>query len=121
LLILRENSTGTIEGIAVLKIKDKEGLKTGAILDALSVHRSRRAEVILLRECMRKSASEGCELVVRLESPDRKAAGPVRSLLLLRTSRTLRFIVRPIGEAQLPREAFALDSWHVEFIDLDVF
>jgi len=120
-LVARDGGSGPIIGYLVLKVKDREGFRSGAIIDLLTATQDEALARVLLREGLRESWKAKCTVAVALGSPCKMASIPFGSVLMFRTPRSLRFIVRDVGGTGLPDLARDLESWHLSFIDHDVF
>lgn len=120
IMVLRYGETKAIVGFGVLKVKEKDGMKTGAVMDLLAVGGDRRIQRRILRGLLDKSLQEGCELLVILGSPASNRSSVLSKMFILPTQRKLRFIVRSVRGEALPDEALKLGNWHLELIDHDV-
>lgn len=120
-LVVRDPTSRSITGYLALKVKDKEGLKAGAIVDLLTAPPDKNLAKVLLREGLRKAKEAGCTVAVSMGSPCACAKIPYSSVLMFRTPRSLRFIVRDVGGAGLPELAKKLEHWHLSFLDHDIF
>lgn len=120
ILTVRDRSSGRIRGALLLKIKMRDGVKTGAILEVISF-RDGPSSSELQREAIRKCIDEGCELMIRFRSPHRGLRGPPIQLFFIPTPRKVRFIIRSTSHHPLPDLVNELDNWHLELIDHDSF
>ena len=120
-VIARDRTSGRMEGIGALRITTKERLRVGAVMDVISRNNDRKVCMLLTRELLRTAADNGCETAVALKSPAASLKTMLVGLLLFPTPRKLRFIVRSVDERSLPKEAMALNNWHITLLDHDVF
>jgi len=119
-LVKRDRASRGIAGALFLKIKVRDGIKTGAILDVVP-GQNRRLACELQREAVRKCVQEGCELAIRFRSPHAGFPAPPVRLFFIPTPKKVRFIVRSTGDRPLPDSVTALANWHIELIDHDSF
>jgi predicted N-acetyltransferase YhbS len=120
ILLLRKRRTNEPVGLGLLKVKEKDGMKTGAVMDIWVPEEECEIADRLLRELLQKAIAEGCELMILFGSPSARRSRLMRRLMILRTPRKLRFIVRAADGKPLPEEASRLGNWHLELIDHDV-
>lgn len=117
--ILRHRSSRAIHGLGVLKVKEKDGMRTGAVMDLLALDGDGEVQRQVLQQLLRKALSEGCEILIVLGSPAARRRSVMTRMFMFPTPRRLRFIVRSTGDDRLPEELHELSNWHIELIDHD--
>jgi hypothetical protein len=120
IVIIRDKEK-KMRGLAVLKIKTIRNIKTGTILDLLIPNGDGLVTKKILRELIRKAASEDCELCMMLKNPASRRTFPSLSVMMFPTQKKLRFIIRAIGDKRLSDSTLELHNWYLDLIDHDVF
>jgi hypothetical protein len=120
IVLLKKSESNIPLGLGFLKVKEKDGMRTGAVMDIWVDGSDGQVEDRLLRELLRKAIEEGCELLILFGNPASARSSLLRRMLILKTPRRLRFIVRSVGSKGLPREVLELENWALELVDHDV-
>jgi hypothetical protein len=118
--VFRSKRSRDVQGFAVLRIKERDGVRTGAIMDMLAPREAVDLQRRMLQEMLRKALSEECELLIVLGSPAAQRGKALSRMLMFRTPKKLRYIVRSTDDEKLPDLVLSLENWHIELIDHDV-
>ncbi len=119
-LVVRDSASSKLVGLAILKMKDYKGMRVGAVFDLIVPRNRGSARKLLLKNAIRKSRLEGCELCLMLGSPAEHNALSMISSGLFPTPKKLMFIVRAVDGTAPPDELLDIRNWHLQLIDHDV-
>ncbi len=119
-LVVRDSASSKLVGLAILKMKDYKGMRVGAVFDLIVPRNRGSARKLLLKNAIRKSRLEGCELCLMLGSPAEHNALSMISSGLFPTPKKLMFIVRAVDGTAPPHELLDIRNWHLQLIDHDV-
>lgn len=110
-----------IAGYAILKFREKGGLRLCVVLDfAVRRDGNRKIAAELMSEAIRAALSRECDACLMLGNPSLPLKNRFRRMMFIPTPKKLRLIAKPLSKSSMPAGYFDNRNWYIEFIDHDV-